>query len=255
MEVIIMTYTKNTGRSYTQSCFPKGFTCPSSSRKVSMRDIGAANTLYPAHQHCGVTARVGRGFTLIELLVVVLIIGILAAVAVPQYQKAVLKSRLAQWDVMFNTANKAVDMYVLENGWPVSPVHFTGTSRVETGIEMPGNCDIDRFGCYTSAGQVQASFAEGGGSNGSPKPALLYVSLSGAYNADGTRGNKALGNDNPNLMYIRMSDGLQGIIVADGKAGCLWASTHPDIQVDNSDLITECKNSYGVTLPNPVYAE
>ena len=78
----------------------------------------------------------GKGFTLIELLVVVLIIGILSAIALPQYQKSVEKARAAEAFSTLKTLYNAQEVFYLSNG------HYA-TDFAELDIQAPNSNFFD----------------------------------------------------------------------------------------------------------------
>ena len=119
-----------------------------------------------------------QAFTLIELLVVVLIIGILAAVALPQYQKAVEKSRAVQAITLLKSIYNAAKAYQLANGeWP--------TSVDELAVETPwtGTTNGINIGAHHKQGQSNADWSIQIRNSGSTSVSrgIIISHLSGPY--------------------------------------------------------------------------
>ena len=136
------------------------------------------------------------GFTLIELLVVVLIIGILAAVALPEYTTAVDKSRFSTLMEMTKAVKDAQELYYLANG-------NYGSDLEEIGAPLPDGWVLSGDKSGASFGTQRLNIANRlyvymNALSGTENSFLMWYDHSGrpgridcyAYPADGERGKR-----------------------------------------------------------------
>ena len=97
-----------------------------------------------------------KGFTLIELIMVTIILGILAAVAIPRYMTSVEKAEAAAEDAVISAIKAGLETYateqLLDNGrrsWPTNPWDALDTKPAGYSTDA-GDADVDGEWTYNT---------------------------------------------------------------------------------------------------------
>jgi type IV pilus assembly protein PilA len=88
-----------------------------------------------------------KGFTLIELMIVIAIIGILAAIAVPQYQQYTLKAKFSEVILATAPYKVGLEICVMQQSLTVSPI--TGCTSGINGMPANTSTASDYVGSVT----------------------------------------------------------------------------------------------------------
>ena len=103
------------------------------------------------------TLKTKKGFTLIELMIVVAIIGILAAIAIPQFANLVSKSQEGRTKANLGTIRSALSIYYGDlEGW--YPTEATSLASLTTGaryLQAVPNADLPKT--INSAGHTSTA--------------------------------------------------------------------------------------------------
>jgi len=94
---------------------------------------------------CGLT----KSFTLVELIIVIIVVGILAALGLSQYEQVVEKSRIAEAKLKIEMMRSLAYQYYLENG------DFSTITNADVGVDST-TCNSKNY-FYYALGSVTAS--------------------------------------------------------------------------------------------------
>ncbi|MFT5206650.1 MAG: type IV pilus assembly protein PilE [Candidatus Omnitrophota bacterium] len=90
-----------------------------------------------------------QGFTIMELLIAIVIMGVLAGIAVPGYQKSVEKSRSTEATVGLKVIHTAEKIYRLDTGAYAGAAATTALTNAQLGIELEQENYVFALGAQT----------------------------------------------------------------------------------------------------------